>query len=272
MADSTPPPQQQPAWLTGPSPAPIISTPNFHIRAYTLRDAPALAAAGDSPEIAHRVGDRFPSPYRVADAEFFITKFGRPDPENGVRDHSFGIFRYAKTSTGGGGGDGGGDGQEQGEEQVIGGIGLIPQAAEARHTCDIGYWLAKPVWGKGLATEVVREFVSWAFAAHGLDQLVRIQARHHGGNERSGRVLEKNGFVREGVLRKAWACRDDGDVTRAAEAAAAAASAATKDGTEQQQQATTPPKQYVLDLVIYGLLREDFEELERSRKATVAPA
>ncbi|KAJ1333881.1 [ribosomal protein S5]-alanine N-acetyltransferase [Microdochium nivale] len=268
--------QQQPTWLTSPPPKPIISAPRFYIRAYTLHDAPLLAQAGNSPEIAHRMGDRFPAPYRLADAEFFITKFGRPDPENGMRDYNFGIFAPRPTTTNPGGGD---DAGEEEQQQLLGGIGLMPQAAESRHTFEVGYWLARPAWGRGLATEVVREFVSWAFATFGPAELARIQARHHGGNERSGRVLVKNGFAREGVLRRAWACRDDGDVARAAEVAAAAAAAAEAKGKDKEtagdsgsgggvigeREPAPPAKHYILDLYIYGLLREDFEVMDKAR-------
>ncbi|KAH7026495.1 acyl-CoA N-acyltransferase [Microdochium trichocladiopsis] len=264
MADSQPQSHQQPSWLTSPPPPPIIITPTFYLRAYTLADAAQLAKTANSSEIAHRMGDRFPSPYTHADGIGFITRFGRPNPEAGVRDHNFGIFtRSLATITGAterdtadGKDKAGGVGEE---ETLIGGIGFMPQPAEQRFTSEIGYWLHPSVWGKGLATKVVREFVRWAFTNFGDDTLVKLQARHHAGNERSGRVLEKNGFQREGILRKAWACRDDGDTVRAGQVAEAARREGQLDAAGSEQDASAKPKHYVLDLYIYGLLREDFE-------------
>ena len=79
--------------------------------------------------------------------------------------------------------------------RLIGGVGLHgwkPGAAEA----EIGYWLAKPYWGKGIASAAVR-----AALAHGAALGVkRFTARVYAGNERSARMLEKLGFRDEGPL------------------------------------------------------------------------
>lgn len=69
----------------------------------------------------------------------------------------------------------------------------------APHGCvEIGYVLAPPFWGRGLMTEAVRAAVDFLFRAAGVN---RVQAHHFAGNEASGRVLEKAGFRREGLLR-----------------------------------------------------------------------
>lgn len=265
-SQSQPQPQQPevPSWQTSPPPPPIVKTPTFHIRAYTLADAAQLARAANSPEIAHRMGDRFPVPYTPSSAVFFISRFGRPSPEAGMRDHNFGIFTrnlVTRQDIGEGGpleqivegvkqNPGAAEASEEEEDEIlIGGIGFMPQSGEARFTGDIGYWLTPSVWGKGLATRVVGEFVRWAFTTFAADTLVKLQARHHAGNERSGRVLEKNGFIREGILRKAWACRDDGDVVRAGEAVRS----------PEVDKEKAEPRHYLLDLYTYGLLREEFE-------------
>jgi RimJ/RimL family protein N-acetyltransferase len=67
------------------------------------------------------------------------------------------------------------------------------------HRAEIGYWLAKPYWGRGIMTAVVRKACEIAFAEFGLE---KIEAHVFAENLASARVLEKCGFVEEGYLRK----------------------------------------------------------------------
>jgi RimJ/RimL family protein N-acetyltransferase len=79
---------------------------------------------------------------------------------------------------------------------LIGGIGLRPSPA-AVHRADIGYWIAQPYRGKGLATAGVRALVAYGFSELGLK---RIEATSFPDNIASHRVLEKAGLKREGLL------------------------------------------------------------------------
>ena len=64
-------------------------------------------------------------------------------------------------------------------------------------TAEVGYWVAAPARGRGIAAAATALLVDWAF-----DQgIERIQANVLAGNEASRRVLEAIGFVEEGVLR-----------------------------------------------------------------------
>ena len=67
------------------------------------------------------------------------------------------------------------------------------------HRAELGYWLAKSLWGRGIMTAVVG-----AARDHALAQwnLVRISAHVFTFNAASARVLETNGFVCEGLHRK----------------------------------------------------------------------
>jgi ribosomal-protein-alanine N-acetyltransferase len=73
------------------------------------------------------------------------------------------------------------------------------------HRAEIGYWLAKPYWGQGIMTDVVGAFVRYAFEEL---KVVRLTAHVFDFNIGSSRVLEKNGFKLEGILRQH--CRKDG--------------------------------------------------------------
>lgn len=58
--------------------------------------------------------------------------------------------------------------------------------------CEMGYWLGKPFWGRGLMTEAAREMLRHAFEDCGMN---RVWIGYYDGNERSHRVQEKCGFV-----------------------------------------------------------------------------
>ncbi len=85
------------------------------------------------------------------------------------------------------------------EDNVIGAIGFKELIRGQSFRSEIGYWLSKPLWGQGIATDAVA-----AICRHGFDDfnLVKITAHTFRHNPASGRVLEKNGFVVEGNLRK----------------------------------------------------------------------
>ncbi len=87
----------------------------------------------------------------------------------------------------------------QQDGSVIGGLGFQNLAIGKSHQAQIGYWLGKPFWGRGIMTTVVRRVCAYAQEEFGL---VRITAHVFIGNPASARVLEKCGFVQEGILRK----------------------------------------------------------------------
>jgi [ribosomal protein S5]-alanine N-acetyltransferase len=64
----------------------------------------------------------------------------------------------------------------------------------------IGYYLAEEYWGNGIATEAVRILLEYLFNEGNVN---RIQAEVMPKNELSKKVLLKNGFLKEGVLRQA---------------------------------------------------------------------
>lgn len=57
---------------------------------------------------------------------------------------------------------------------------------------EVGYWVGRPFWGRGFATEAVRQIVTFAFEDLGLRRLYAHVLAH---NPASGRVLERAGFV-----------------------------------------------------------------------------
>lgn len=84
------------------------------------------------------------------------------------------------------------------EPGLIGGIGLRDVNVE-HPQAELGVWIGVPWWGRGYALEATRAVVDYGFRAMGLN---RVSAHHMTRNPASGRVLEKAGFQREGLLRE----------------------------------------------------------------------
>ena len=143
------------------------------LRRYRPEDRERLAELGDNPNVSRFLANRFPSPYRLEDADAWIAVSASE-----TRPCSFAI-------------------EYQG--RLAGGIGLEPMRDMHAGSAELGYWLGEPYWGRGLAARAVRLVADYAF-----DELlfIRLQAIVIDGNAASMRVLEKSGFVREGILRK----------------------------------------------------------------------
>lgn len=84
------------------------------------------------------------------------------------------------------------------DEKVIGSITL--DRGKGAHSCkaELGYVIAKKYWGKGIVTQAVKLAIQTSFKE--LD-IVRIEAYVDPTNVGSQRVLEKNGFTQEGLMR-----------------------------------------------------------------------
>jgi RimJ/RimL family protein N-acetyltransferase len=82
---------------------------------------------------------------------------------------------------------------------LIGGCGFDGFQVGKSHRAEIGYWLAKPFWGRGIMTAVVQRVCRHAFEEF---RLAKITAHVFPHNSASARVLGKCGFREEGFLRK----------------------------------------------------------------------
>lgn len=80
--------------------------------------------------------------------------------------------------------------------------GKLIGSAELRiddHKAEIGYVIARPLWGQGYASEAARALVDWAFAR---PDIFRVWATCDAENLASARVLEKAGLVFEGCIQR----------------------------------------------------------------------
>lgn len=67
------------------------------------------------------------------------------------------------------------------------------------HKAEIGYLIARPLWGQGYASEAARALVDWAFAQ---EEIIRVWATCDAENLASARVLEKAGLAFEGRIQR----------------------------------------------------------------------
>jgi RimJ/RimL family protein N-acetyltransferase len=83
-----------------------------------------------------------------------------------------------------------------GEEPLIGFLGLmpVPDALPFAPAVELGWRLARPFWGRGLASEAGRAATRHAFEELGLPELVAYTAAH---NERSRRLMRRLGMTRD---------------------------------------------------------------------------
>jgi RimJ/RimL family protein N-acetyltransferase len=150
--------------------APRIETRRLTLRPPLPSDVDPIARLADDADIA-RMTSRLPHPYRRADAEAFVASAQTMDPAQEA------VF-VIETD---------GDGP-------VGVVGMHPASPLGP---EIGYWVGRPWWGRGIASEAAEAVIGWA----GRDWRRRAAiAGHFTDNPASGRVLEKAGFLYTGEV------------------------------------------------------------------------
>lgn len=157
----------------------VINTERLVLRPWSFEDAPDVMSYAPDEELARYLP--IPHPYSEADAHRFITSQILLDREQ----HPSWAIRS--------------DGHSAG--------GINIRFFLDFRVGEIGYSIARSLWGRGLATEASRAIMAAAFSEY--PQLMRIRAMADARNERSHRVLEKLGMTREGLLRKNRLARNE---------------------------------------------------------------
>ncbi|MGF7118890.1 GNAT family N-acetyltransferase [Methanobacterium oryzae] len=84
-------------------------------------------------------------------------------------------------------------------DEAVGGIGLTLGEDIERISAEVGYWLGEEYWGKGITSLALKGIIDYGFNSLKLERIFAVPLENNIG---SRRVLEKNGFVLEGILRK----------------------------------------------------------------------
>jgi RimJ/RimL family protein N-acetyltransferase len=141
------------------------------VRAWRPDDATALTRHANNINVARQLRDRFPHPYTRGDALTFLKSSAAALPTNLAIEV---------------------------DGEAAGGIGFVRGSDVERFGAEIGYWLGEAFWGRGIVTEALILVTDYAF---GTFNLLRLFALPFADNAGSIRVLEKAGYVREGLLR-----------------------------------------------------------------------
>lgn len=144
--------------------------PDVELRSYLLNDAAALATIANNDKIWLNLRDAFPHPYTLEDGERFITMCQEHQPNTVL-----GIFY---------------------QNRLVGSVGLHLQQDVYSHSAELGYFIGEPYWNKGIASVVVERILQFGWEEL---KLQRIFASVFAHNLASARILEKNGFQREGI-------------------------------------------------------------------------
>ena len=147
--------------------------PTCRLRLPRAGDAASLARHANDREIWLNLRDRFPHPYAVSDAAAYIARVKGQDPVT-----AFVILV---------------------DDDAVGGITLMPGHDIERVSAEVGYWLGRAFWGRGIVTDALRAITDHAFVRLGLQRVFAVPFVR---NVASQRVLEKAGYVREGTMRR----------------------------------------------------------------------
>jgi RimJ/RimL family protein N-acetyltransferase len=150
-------------------------TPRLLLRPGFPEDAPALASAIGHESIVKNLAV-VPWPYTIRDAEAFLAS-----PRDPVLP-SLLIFERTEAAP-----------------RLVGSCGLGRRPSGA---VELGYWIARSHWGRGIASEAGRALIEIARALG----LAQVEASHFIDNPASARVLDKLGFESTGLIAPRMNC------------------------------------------------------------------
>lgn len=152
-------------------PYPELRTARLLLRGFTAADAPSVQRFLNEWEVA-RAMLAVPYPYEDGMAEAWIASHRQAYE---TRES----FTWAVVLR---------------EEDLVGSVALHLNARD--ENAELGYWIGRPYWGHGYATEAAEESVRFGFGELGLH---RIHANHFGSNPASGKVMRNIGMTYEGT-------------------------------------------------------------------------
>jgi RimJ/RimL family protein N-acetyltransferase len=163
-----------------------LQTERLCLRPLAPADAPRLAELANDFDVVKTTGG-MPFPYTLTDAEGFIRRATEADPDREVH--------FAVELTG---------------EGPVGCVGFYAhQAARGGEIAapELGYWLGRPFWERGIATEMLAAVMPWARD----DWRKRcVIACHQRDNSASGAALIRAGFLYTGRV-EALPCKARGE-------------------------------------------------------------
>ena len=182
--------------VSGGTSAPRAATSGL-IRSWREDDATALVRHANDRDVWRNMRDAFPHPYRLEDGRAFIELARKLEP-----------LRFFAIVV---------------NQEPVGGIGYTRHEDIERIGAEVGYWLGRRYWSRGIMTAALRAFTAFVFDRE--PEVRRLYAVPLAWNPASARVLERAGYRLEGRLRQS----------------------AIKEGT-------------VVDQLLYAVLRDEAEQ------------
>lgn len=153
-----------------------LETDRLLLRPLTHADVPSIQAAASVRAVADTMIS-IPHPYPADEAERYVSR--QIAAFEARSSTSFAI-------------------EHKSEKSFCGVIEI--RAIEPEHSqAELSFWLAVEHWGNGYMSEALQPVLHFGFEEWNLN---RLYAYHMIRNPASGRVLQKNGFTQEGVLRQ----------------------------------------------------------------------
>lgn len=143
------------------------------LKPWAIEDATTLTTYFNNVNIWNNLHDYIPHPYTTEDAIKFINGQLELTPTQ-----NFAILN---------------------EQEIVGGIGIILQKDVYKMNVELGYWVAEPFWGTGIASIAVGLMTAYIFDTFAINRIVAEVFEY---NKSSMKVLEKNGYHLECVRRK----------------------------------------------------------------------
>ncbi len=143
------------------------------LRAWREDDVPELVRLADDRLVWQQLRDAFPHPYTIEAGRGWVAFASGQNPVTSFAVECGGV--------------------------LVGGAGYTPGQDVERVGAEVGYWIGRPYWGRGLATAAVRELINVIAGRRGF---TRLFALPFAANAASCRVLEKAGFTLDAVLRR----------------------------------------------------------------------
>lgn len=147
-----------------------ITSARLRLRRPSVKDVGAIARLAADYAISSMT-TRMPFPYVEGDAQAFVQLVGKQDRR---RENTFVI--------------------EHPDEGVVGALGFHQPQGQP---LEMGYWIGKPFWGRGYASEAAQAALAWLTTDWRRRMVV---AGHFSDNAASARVLVKTGFLYTGEV------------------------------------------------------------------------
>lgn len=142
------------------------------LRPFKKSDVTQLVSILNDAEVTRYLSSKIPSPYTTDDAIWWIAKGSKQ-----------GVIRAIEY-----------------EGQLVGCIGVNRGEFEYSRSGEIGYWLAKSHWRKGITAQAIKQIVEMVFAE---TDIIRLFGAVFSDNLASRSLLLKCGFVKEAKMAKA---------------------------------------------------------------------